>query len=135
YRRPHQPAGAQSSLRNRPSLQERTVLTGRRLGDQPPLVRAETPSTARRSIPIRRDTRWRNQNYLRASTSFTHHPSISVSSSPSVLSHGVRPRYGERYKNPRPGGSSGRRCLPPTGKKSSTDSTTMFLPTTPRHPR
>jgi hypothetical protein len=36
YRRPHQPAGARSTLRNRPMLQVLTVLTSRRLGNQRP---------------------------------------------------------------------------------------------------
>jgi hypothetical protein len=53
YRRPHQPAGARSSARNRHTLQAAEVLTGRRLGDQHPSIAAMTPSTARRSIPIR----------------------------------------------------------------------------------
>src|SRR6478609_9863434 len=42
YRRPHQPAGARSTPRSRPTLQVLTVLTGRRLGDQPPSIAALT---------------------------------------------------------------------------------------------
>jgi hypothetical protein len=49
----HQPAGARSTVRNRPSLQVLKVLTGRRLGDQPLANRDSNPSSTRRSIPIR----------------------------------------------------------------------------------
>ena len=49
----HQPTGARSTTRNRPSLQVLKVLTGRRLGDQPAATSTQTPSTPRRSIPIR----------------------------------------------------------------------------------
>ena len=47
YRRPHQPAGAQSNPRNRLTLPLITVLTSRRLSNQPPLTWTVSPSTAR----------------------------------------------------------------------------------------
>jgi len=52
YRWPHQPAGARSRTRNQPTLQDPRVLTGRRLGDQPPSAGVETRQRHADRVPL-----------------------------------------------------------------------------------